>query len=219
MAETNIFPASESRQLDKKPASKHFRKLQNSEVLTGTVISKSANLRLVPDTSPSRFFGRVPPRKPKNEDRRPREHLTEVEVEALAKAADKRGRYGHRDRTMIMVCFRHGLRVGELVSQRWDQIKHDEALIERKESMAQQSARRGRDNQGFPLCFEHAMGDLDPVRELPYRPAAVFLPHQRPDRWQHPTTRSNDPNVFPCLEGGVHRWKPDTSGKLRPSAA
>src|SRR5262245_14523193 len=43
--------------------------------------------------------------------------------------------------------------------------------------MAQQSARRGWDNQGFPLCFEHAVGDLDPVRELPYRPAAVFLPH------------------------------------------
>src|SRR5215471_18689728 len=34
--------------------------------------------------------------------------------------------------------------------------------------MAQQSARRGRDNQGFPLCFEHATGDLEPVRELPY---------------------------------------------------
>jgi hypothetical protein len=48
--------------------------------------------------------------------------------------------------------------------------------------MAQQSARRGWDNQGFPLCFEHALGDLDPVRELPYRPAAVFLPRQRPDR-------------------------------------
>jgi len=48
--------------------------------------------------------------------------------------------------------------------------------------MAQQSARRGWDNQGFPLCFEHALGDLDPVRELPYRPAAVFLPHHRPDR-------------------------------------
>jgi hypothetical protein len=41
--------------------------------------------------------------------------------------------------------------------------------------MAQQSARRGWHNQGFPLCFEHATGDLDPVRELPYRPAAVFL--------------------------------------------
>ena len=44
--------------------------------------------------------------------------------------------------------------------------------------MAQQSARRGWDNQGSPLCLEHAWGDLDPVRELLYRPAAVFLPHQ-----------------------------------------
>ena len=44
--------------------------------------------------------------------------------------------------------------------------------------MAQQSARRGWDNQGFPQCLEHATGDLDLVRELPYRPAAVFLPHQ-----------------------------------------
>jgi len=129
MAETSIFPASKSRQPDKKPVSKHFRKLANSEELAGAVMSKAANLRLVPDTAPSRFFGRVPPRKPKNEDRRPREHLTEVEVEALDKAADKRGRYGHRDRTMIMVCFRHGLRVGELVSLRWDQINLDEALI------------------------------------------------------------------------------------------
>ncbi len=38
--------------------------------------------------------------------------------------------------------------------------------------MAQQSARRGLENQGFPQCFEHALGDLDPARELPYRPAA-----------------------------------------------
>ena len=39
--------------------------------------------------------------------------------------------------------------------------------------MAQQSARRGWKNQGFPQCFEHACGDLDLTRELPYRPAVV----------------------------------------------
>jgi hypothetical protein len=38
--------------------------------------------------------------------------------------------------------------------------------------MAQQSARRGQENQGFPQCFEHALGDMDQARELPYRPAA-----------------------------------------------
>ena len=30
--------------------------------------------------------------------------------------------------------------------------------------------------------------DLVPVRELPYGPAASSLHHQRPDRWQRPTT-------------------------------
>src|SRR6516225_2577483 len=39
--------------------------------------------------------------------------------------------------------------------------------------MAQQSARRGRENQCFPQCFEHALGEVDPARELPYRPAAA----------------------------------------------
>src|SRR6267378_6742821 len=39
--------------------------------------------------------------------------------------------------------------------------------------MAQQSARRGRENQGFPQCLEHALGDMDQARELPYRPAAA----------------------------------------------
>jgi len=52
--------------------------------------------------------------------------------------------------------------------------------------MAQQSARRGRKNQGFPPCHEHAVGDVVPVRELPYGPATWS--HHRPDRWQHPTT-------------------------------
>ena len=88
-----------------------------------------ATLHLVTDSAPPRVFGRVPPRKPKNEDRRPREHLTEAEVAAIAKAARDRGRYGHRDYTMIMVCFRHGLRVGELVNLRWEQISLDEALM------------------------------------------------------------------------------------------
>ncbi len=41
-----------------------------------------------------------------------------------------------------------------------------------KEDMAQQSARRGRKNQGFPPCHEHAVRDMVPVRELPYGPAA-----------------------------------------------
>src|SRR5947209_6663107 len=62
------------------------------------------------------------PVKPRNQDVRPREYLSEAEIDQLCKAAQKRGRYGHRDATMILVDYRHGLRVSELVALRWDQI-------------------------------------------------------------------------------------------------
>lgn len=63
-----------------------------------------------------------PPRRQKNTERRTREYLTEHEVEALREAARRRGRYGHRDQTMILLAYRHALRVSELVALRWDQI-------------------------------------------------------------------------------------------------
>ncbi len=65
---------------------------------------------------------RMQPVKPLNRDVRPREYLTEAEVDQLCQGAAKRGRYGHRDATMILIAYRHGLRVSELVALRWDQI-------------------------------------------------------------------------------------------------
>ena len=53
---------------------------------------------------------------------RDRDHLTESEVEELMAAARRRGRHGHRDATMILVAYRHGLRVSELVSLTWSQV-------------------------------------------------------------------------------------------------
>jgi len=41
-------------------------------------------------------------RKPHNKDVRPREYLTETEVESLMDAATSQGRHGHRDATMIL---------------------------------------------------------------------------------------------------------------------
>lgn len=70
-----------------------------------------------------------PPRRVPNSERRSREYLTEAEVESLIKAAEKLGRHGHRDGTLIMLAFRHGLRVSELTSLRWDQISFDEGLM------------------------------------------------------------------------------------------
>jgi len=54
--------------------------------------------------------------------RRPREHLTEAEIERLVTVARQDGRYGHRDATAILVAYRHGLRSSELVDLQWDQI-------------------------------------------------------------------------------------------------
>ena len=57
----------------------------------------------------------------RNRDVRCREYLLEDEVEALIKAA-RSNRYGLRDSTIIMLGYRHGLRVGEIVRLRWAQI-------------------------------------------------------------------------------------------------
>jgi len=59
---------------------------------------------------------------------RTREYLTETEVERLTEAA-KGNRYGHRDATMILVAYRHGLRAAELVDLRWDQVDFAKATI------------------------------------------------------------------------------------------
>jgi type 1 fimbriae regulatory protein FimB/type 1 fimbriae regulatory protein FimE len=53
--------------------------------------------------------------------RRPREYLTEKEIERLIKAAGD-NRWGHRDQTAILIAYRHGLRSSELVALRWDDI-------------------------------------------------------------------------------------------------
>ena len=52
---------------------------------------------------------------------RPREYLTEREIEKLMDAASG-NRWGHRDATAILIAYRHGLRASELVALRWDDI-------------------------------------------------------------------------------------------------
>ena len=52
-----------------------------------------------------------------------RKYLTPREVERLMNAARKSGRYGHRDATMILIAFRHGLRASELTGLRWPDVE------------------------------------------------------------------------------------------------
>ena len=60
---------------------------------------------------------------------RTREYLTPDEVERLMQAAGEIGRYGHRDKTLILIAFRHALRVSEVVTLRWDMIDLKKGLL------------------------------------------------------------------------------------------
>jgi len=51
----------------------------------------------------------MPPRRKRNAEVRAREYLTDAEIARLIAAA-ARNRYGHRDATMVLVAYRHGLR-------------------------------------------------------------------------------------------------------------
>jgi type 1 fimbriae regulatory protein FimB/type 1 fimbriae regulatory protein FimE len=64
-----------------------------------------------------------PPEKPRNAAVRSREYLTPDEAKKLREAAKTLGRHGFRDWVLIMMAYRHGLRVGEIVALRWEQVE------------------------------------------------------------------------------------------------
>src|SRR6201993_3390820 len=68
------------------------------------------------------LFPRTMPVRPTNAELRSREYLTAAEVEKLIKTA-KDGRYGHRDATLILIGFRHGLRASEICDLEWSQVE------------------------------------------------------------------------------------------------
>ena len=84
-----------------------------------------SHLKLVTPATVKRTVTR---KRRRNGDLRTREYLTEAEVERLMKAATG-NRHGHRNATMILVAYRHGLRVSELVDLRWDQVDFRTATL------------------------------------------------------------------------------------------
>ncbi len=134
-------------------------------------------LKFYPPTSVN---GTVPPIRVKNEDRRPREYLSEGEIDALMQVAKKRGRYGQRDATMMLVCYTHGLRVSELCSLRWDQVDFNLGVIHinrRKKGIASVQHMRGieiralrrlkRESPASPFIFVTERGG--PMSEAGFR--------------------------------------------------
>ena len=91
---------------------------------------KKRHLALV---TPRTVYGTVepskgPPRKRPNAEVRSREYLTQAEVERLIEAAGD-NRNGHRDATMVLVAYRHGLRAIELVALRWDAVDFNHSRL------------------------------------------------------------------------------------------
>ena len=58
-----------------------------------------------------------------------RRYLTQREIERLMDCARKHGRYGHRDATMILVAYRHGLCASEVCDLQWQQIELSEGRL------------------------------------------------------------------------------------------
>lgn len=106
----------------------------------------------------------VPPRRRPNRAIRSREHLTAAEVDQLRLAALERGRHGLRDATMILMAFRHGLRVSELVNLRWQQI-----------DLAAGTIHVNRLKRGNPATHELSRTEIRALRQLDPGTGFVFL--------------------------------------------
>ena len=74
------------------------------------------------------FSGKMPT-KPRNKDVRSREYPTQDEVAKLINITKKTGRHKCRDAAAVLLMYRHGLRVSELVALKWDQIDLKQGLL------------------------------------------------------------------------------------------
>jgi integrase len=92
-------------------------------------MSKVVDLATRRKPAPIAENGKVPPRRRRNADVRTREHLTPDELGRLLTAARRTGRYASRDEALVLIAFRHGLRVSELVALRRDQLELKAGLL------------------------------------------------------------------------------------------
>jgi integrase len=94
---------------------------------------------------------------------RDREHLTELEIERLIKMA-KGNRHGQRDAAMILIGFRHGLRVSELCDLQWSSIAFETGTMHVRRA-------KGGEAATHPLLGD----ELRALRELKRQSASPFV--------------------------------------------
>jgi integrase len=88
-------------------------------------MSTKMHLKLVTPTNQNQT---VRPSRVPNSELRQREYLLPGEIEKLI-AATKHSRYQHRDATLILVTYRHGLRASEVCELEWSQVDFDSATL------------------------------------------------------------------------------------------
>ena len=138
----------------------------------------------------------TPPRKRPNAASRSREYLTPSEVDRLREAAAKRGRHGSRDATMILLAYRHGLRVSELIALRWEQVDLKQGLLHVRR-------RKNGSPSTHPLRGPEIRALRKLAREYPETPY-VFVTERK-----GPLTDSGVPeDRGPCRGGGRPRTHP-----------
>ena len=98
-------------------------------LVNGKVASRRRHTKPLAPRSKATPALSIPPPRQTNSARRKREYLTSDEIEKVLQAAAKVGRHGARDRTLILLAYRHGFRVSELVSLRWDQVDLKSGLL------------------------------------------------------------------------------------------
>ena len=130
-----------------------------TELMPSTIVP--FNVKSRPSQTPEN--GKVPPARRPNAELRSREYLTGSEVESLMQAASRTGRHGHRDRTLILIAYRHGLRVSELVALRWDQVDLTAGLLH-----------VNRAKNGTPSTHPLRGPELRALRKLPRPTPYVF---------------------------------------------
>lgn len=104
-----------------------------------------------------------PKGRPPNKDLRSREHLMPGEVEALMKAM-RGNRNAQRDATMVLLTYRHGLRVSELCDLRWEQIDFQNAALHVR-----------RMKRGLPSTHPLAGKELRALRKLKAGNSSPFV--------------------------------------------
>ena len=125
---------------------------------------------------------------------RRRRYLTEDEVERVIKHADS-----ERDRLMVLVAYRHGLRVSELVHLTWHQVDLEAGRLEVRRT-------KGGEDSQHPLSGREIRGLRKLRRRLPVGARYVFVT----ERTGAPMTRNGFYKLLAKaakaagLEGSVH---------------